>query len=101
MEQNPDLEEQAREAFKQLENKEPKAVELWQKFKDFSLLEFNRLYDRLNINFDNYNGESFYSDMIPEVAEMLEAKGLLEESRGAQVVDLEEFNLNPCIILKI
>lgn len=100
MEQNPDLEEQAREAFKQLENKEPKAVELWQKFKDFSLLEFNRLYDRLNINFDNYNGESFYSDMIPEVAEMLEAKGLLEESRGAQVVDLEEFNLNPCIILK-
>ena len=61
------------------------------------MLEFNRLYDRLNINFDNYNGESFYSDMIPEVAEMLEAKGLLEESRGAQVVDLEEFNLNPCI----
>lgn len=100
LEQNPDLEEQAREAFKQLENKEPEAVELWQKFKDFSLLEFNRLYNRLNINFDNYNGESFYSDMIPEVAEMLETKGLLEESRGAQVVDLEEFNLNPCIILK-
>ncbi|HHU53441.1 MAG TPA: arginine--tRNA ligase [Clostridiaceae bacterium] len=100
LEDQPELEDQAREAFKRLENKEPAEVELWQKFRDYSLLEFNRLYDRLEINFDNYNGESFYSDLIPEVVEMLETKNLLQESRGAQVVDLEEFNLNPCIILK-
>ena len=100
LKEQPDLEDQAREAFKRLENKEPAEVELWQKFKDYSLLEFKRLYERMGINFDNYNGESFYSDLIPEVVEMLEAKGLLQESEGAQIVDLEEFDLNPCIILK-
>ncbi|NLM19875.1 MAG: arginine--tRNA ligase [Clostridiaceae bacterium] len=100
LEKQPELEDQAREAFKRLENKEPAEVELWQKFRDYSLLEFNRLYKRMGIDFDNYNGESFYSDLIPEVVEMLETKGLLEESEGAQIVDLEEFDLNPCIILK-
>ena len=100
LKEQPDLEDQAREAFKRLENKEPAEVELWQKFKDYSLLEFKRLYERMGINFDNYNGESFYSDLIPEVVEMLESKGLLQESKGAQIVDLEEFDLNPCIILK-
>ncbi|NLJ70565.1 MAG: arginine--tRNA ligase [Clostridiaceae bacterium] len=100
LKEQPELEDQAREAFKRLENKEPAEVELWQKFRDYSLLEFNRLYQRMGINFDNYNGESFYSDLIPEVVEILEEKGLLEESEGAQVVDLEEYDLNPCIILK-
>ncbi|MGB4609522.1 MAG: arginine--tRNA ligase [Saccharofermentanales bacterium] len=100
LEEQPELEDQAREAFKRLEDKEPAEVELWQKFRDCSLLEFNRLYERLGISFDNFNGESFYSDLIPEVVKMLEDKGLLHESRGAQVVDLEEFDLNPCIILK-
>ncbi|HHT24204.1 MAG TPA: arginine--tRNA ligase [Clostridiaceae bacterium] len=100
LKEQPELEDQAREAFRLLENKEPAEVELWQKFRDYSLLEFNRLYERMGIDFDNYNGESFYSDLIPEVVEMLEAKGLLQESEGAQIVDLEEFDLNPCIILK-
>ncbi len=100
MEHDPDLEVKAREAFRLLENKNEAEVALWQKFRDMSLVEFNRLYDRMNIHFDNYNGESFYSDKIPEVVEMLKEKGLLEESEGAQVVDLSEYDLNPCIILK-
>ena len=100
LENQPELEDEAREAFKKLENKETEEVELWQKFKEMSLVEFNRLYDRINVHFDNYNGESFYSDMIPEVVSLLKEKNLLEESEGAQVVDLSEFNLNPCLILK-
>ncbi|NLJ95095.1 MAG: arginine--tRNA ligase [Clostridiaceae bacterium] len=100
LEKEPELEDEAREAFRKLEAKETAEVELWQKFRQVSLVEFNRLYDRLGIKFDNYNGESFYSDMIPEVVSLLEEKNLLEESEGAQLVDLSEFNLNPCIILK-
>lgn len=97
---NPDLDDMARDAFRALENHSAEEVELWQKFRDMSLVEFNKLYQRMNIHFDNYNGESFYSNLIPEVVEILKEKNLLEESRGAQVVDLSEFNLNPCIILK-
>lgn len=100
LDERPELDEQARKAFRNLENKEKDEVELWQKFRDFSLLEFDRLYNRMGIHFDNYNGESFYSDLIPEVVEMLREKDLLEESQGAQVVDLSDFDLNPCIILK-
>lgn len=100
IESQPELEDEAREAFKKLENKCPEEVQLWQKFRDMSLLEFNRIYDRIGISFDNYNGESFYSDMIPEVVDLLKEKQLLVESQGAQVVDLDEFGLNPCIILK-
>lgn len=100
IETQPELEDEAREAFKKLENKCPEEVHLWQKFRDMSLVEFNRIYERMHIAFDNYNGESFYSDQIPEVVECLKEKGLLVESQGAQVVDLEEFGLNPCIILK-
>ncbi len=100
VEENPALETDAREAFRLLENKSEAEVALWQKFRDMSLVEFNRVYDRMDIHFDNYNGESYYSDAIPEVVEMLQDKDLLVESEGAQVVDLSEYNLNPCIVLK-
>ena len=99
-EENPELEVEAREYFRKLENGEEEEKNLWQRFRDLSLEEFNRLYDRLGIRFDNYNGESFYSEFIPSVVEELDSKGLLEESEGAQVVNLDEFNLNPCLILK-
>ena len=65
-----------------------------------SLREFNTIYERVGIHFDNTNGESFYSPMIPDVVEELTKMNLLEESEGAQVVDLEAFDLNPCLILK-
>ena len=99
-EEEPELEDEARAAFGRLEQGGKEEFELWQQFRDVSLREFNRIYDRVGIRFDNTNGESFYSPMIPAVVDELRAKNLLVESEGAQVVDLEEFNLNPCLILK-
>ncbi|HBP37680.1 MAG TPA: arginine--tRNA ligase, partial [Clostridiales bacterium] len=96
----PELDRQAREAFRRLEAGEPEEKALWQRFRDLSLIEFSAVYKRLGIEFDNYNGESFYSDQIPAVVAMLKGKGLLEESEGAQVVKLDEYDLPPCIILK-
>lgn len=99
-EKNPELEAVAREHFKNLEDGKEEEVTLWQKFRDLSLKEFKRVYDMLGVDFDSYNGESFYSDKMPEVVEILKDKGLLTESDGAQVVDLSEQNIPPCIILK-
>lgn len=100
VENEPELDDEARQAFKNLEEKKPEELKLWQDFRDLSLKKFSVIYDRMGISFDNYNGESFYSDKIPAVVEELKQKGLLEESQGAQVVRLDEFNLNPCLILK-
>ncbi|MGI6507998.1 MAG: arginine--tRNA ligase [Saccharofermentanales bacterium] len=99
-ENNPELEDEARAAFGRLEQGGKDELALWQQFRDVSLREFNRIYERLGIHFDNTNGESFYSPMIPAVVDELKEKNLLIESEGAQVVDLEEFGLNPCLILK-
>jgi len=99
-EKNPELETEAREHFKRLEDGEKEETELWQKFRDLSLKEFKRVYDMLGVEFDSYNGESFYTDKMPEIVEILKEKNLLTESDGAQVVDLSELNIPPCIILK-
>lgn len=97
---DPSLEDEARAYFKQLEDGEPEAVALWQKFRELSLEEFKKLYVDFNIEFDSYAGESFYSDKMPEVVQILRDKELLKESNGAQIVDLEQFNIPPCLILK-
>jgi len=97
---NPELTTQGREAFRLLEERNEEEMALWSLFRDVSLKEFSVLYDKLGVSFENYNGESFYSDKIPAVVSMLEEKGLLVESEGAKVVMLEEYNLPPCIILK-
>lgn len=99
-EKDPDLETSARENFRKLEEGSPEEVALWQRFRDLSLEVFNKLYERMDISFDNYNGESFYSDKIPAVVDLLKAKNLLTESEGAQVVMLDDLKLPPCIILK-
>ncbi len=99
-EKNPALEDEAREYFRLLEEGDAEATALWQHFRDLSLVEFKRVYDMLGITFDSYAGESFYSDKMPEVVEILKEKNLLTESNGAQVVDLSELNVPPCIILK-
>ncbi len=99
-EKDPTLEEEGRMYFRQLEDKEPESVALWQKFKDLSLREFKELYSMLNIEFDSYAGESFYSDKMDEIVEMLYDKKLLVESEGAKIVDLSEFNLPPCLVIK-
>lgn len=94
------LKEEARYWFKELENKNEEALELWQWIRDISLREFNRVYDLLNIKFDSYAGESFYSDKMDRVIEELEAKDLLKESEGAKIVDLEEYDMPPALIQK-
>jgi arginyl-tRNA synthetase len=99
-EKDPELEVQARERFRRLEAGEAAEEALWTRFRDLSLKEFSEVYERLGVSFDNYNGESFYSNQIPAVVDLLTEKGLLESSEGAQVVRLDEFNLPPCIILK-
>lgn len=99
-EADPDLDQQARDAFRRLEAGEPAEMALWQEFRDLSMKEFAGVYQRLGVAFDNYNGESFYTDRIPAVISLLKEKNLLVESQGAQVVMLDEYGLPPCIILK-
>lgn len=99
-EKDPSLEEEARQIFAKLEHGEKEEVELWQWFRDESLKEFNRVYGMLGIEYDSYNGESFYSDKMPRIENELEEKGLMVESRGAQVVDLEEYGLGTALIKK-
>ena len=99
-ESHPELEDEAREYFKKLEDGDAETTELWKYFKDQSLIEFKRVYDMLGVSFDSYNGEAFYSDKMDEVVDILRNKGILTESEGAQVVDLSDLNMPPCIILK-
>ena len=98
--QNPELEEEARGWFKKLENKDPEATELWQWMRDISLKEFNRVYDLLGIKFDSFAGESFYSDKMPAAVQLIENKGLLKDSEGAKIVDLEPYGMPPALIMK-
>ena len=100
VEEHPELDDEAREIFAKLEKGEPEEVELWQWFRDESLKEFSRVYDMLGISFDSYAGESFYSDKMPRFVNELKEKGLLEESRGAQIVDLEPYGLGAALITK-
>ena len=99
-EKDPSLDQEARDIFTRLEKGEPEEVELWQWFRDESLKEFNRVYAMLGIEFDSYAGESFYSDKMPRIVQELKDKGLLEESQGAQIVNLEEYGLSPALITK-
>ncbi|HFI0464725.1 TPA: arginine--tRNA ligase [Streptococcus suis] len=99
-EEKPELDEEARQWFKKLEDGDQEALELWQWFRDESLVEFNRIYDKLDVTFDSYNGEAFYNDKMDEGIQILEEKGLLRESKGAKIVDLESYNLPPALIMK-
>src|SRR5690606_34569944 len=95
-EEDESLRDEARYRFKELEKgNNEEAQELWQWIRDISLKEFNIVYDMLNIKFDYYDGESFYSDKMPVIIEEMEEKGMLKESRGAKIVDLEDYNMPP------
>ena len=90
-----------RENFKKLEDGDTYCVEIWKKFRELSLKEFQRVYNLLGSKFDSWNGEAFYSDKMQEVVDILEKSGKLEESQGAKIVNLEEQGINtPCIIVK-
>ena len=90
-----------RDNFKKLEDGDTYCVEIWKKFRELSLKEFQRVYDLLGSKFDSWNGEAFYSDKMQEVVDILEKSGKLEESQGAKIVNLEDQGINtPCIIVK-
>ena len=100
IENNPALDEEGRLWFKKLEDGDPEATELWQWFRDESLVEFNRIYKLLGVEFDSLNGEAFYNDKMDEAVQILEEKGLLKESKGASIVELDDVNLPPAMIKK-
>lgn len=98
-EKHPELEEEGREWFRKLEDGDPEAVKLWQWFRDVSLKDFKRIYKELGVEFDSYKGEAFFNDKMQPVIDELKEKGLLHESRGAQVVDMGE-DESPAMIVK-
>ena len=100
IENDPALDDEGRLWFKKLEDGDPEATELWQWFRDESLVEFNRIYELLGVEFDSLNGEAFYNDKMDEAVKILEDKGLLKESKGASIVDLDDVNLPPAMIKK-
>ena len=96
-----DVLNRCRENFRLLENGDEYCTNLWNKFKDLSMKEFNKIYDLLDVKFDSYNGEAFYSDKTDEVIDILTKKGKITESQGAKVVNLEDVGIStPCIIQK-
>ena len=99
-EKDPSLEDQGREWFKKLEDGDPEALHLWKWFREESLKEFIKIYDLMNVSFDSTNGEAFYNDKMDRVVKLLEEKGLLVESEGALVVNLDEYDLPACLIKK-
>ena len=97
---DPSLDDEARAAFASMENGNEEILSLWRWFVQISLNEVSRVYDMLDVTFDSYNGESFYLDKMDAPIALMREKGLLKESEGAQVVDLSEYNMPPCLILK-
>lgn len=99
-EKNPALNDEARAWFAKMEQGDEEALKIWQWFKDISLIEYKRTYDLLGMDFDYYLGESFYRDKTEDVVKRITDAGLLKDSEGAKIVDLEEYNMAPCLILK-
>ncbi len=99
-ESHPEMEDEARAYFKQIEDGDDEALELFNWFKSLTLAETEKIYDLLNVSFDSYAGESFYNDKMQPVIDELKEKNLLTESDGAMVVDLSAYDMPPCIILR-
>lgn len=99
-EKDDSLNDQARDWFTRMEKGNEEALSIWQWFVDISLEEYKRTYELLGMEFDHYLGESFYRDKTADVVKRLQDANLLQESQGAQIVDLEEYNMAPCLIMK-
>lgn len=97
---NPTLNDTARSWFVKMQDGDEQALKLWKWFNDISMEEFQKVYDRLGIKFDYYTGESFYNDKMQAVVDKLKEKDLLIESDGAMIVDLENYKMPPCLILR-
>lgn len=96
---NPEMDNEARRIFKELEQGNPEYVTLWNWFREVSLADYMKVYELLNVKFDSYNGEAFYNDKMQPIIDELAAKGLLKEDQGAMIVDLGE-QLPPALIQK-
>ncbi len=94
------FEQSGRDEFRRLEQGDAQNLALWQRFIDYSMQDFNRVYRLLNVEFDHLTGESFYRDKMAAVLRELEDKHLLTQSEGATIVDLSRFDLTPCLIKK-
>lgn len=99
-EKDPVLDDKAREWFLKLEKGDKKALKYWKEFKDMSLKEYNKIYKRLHVTFDSWAGESFYQKQLQPTIDFLNKKGLVEKSEGALIVNLEKYNMTPCIVQK-
>ena len=99
-EKNPELNDDARAWFTKMEHGDEEALKIWQWFKDISLIEYKRTYELLGVDFDYYLGESFYRDKTEDVVTRLTNANLLSESEGAKIVNLEDYDMAPCLILK-
>ena len=99
-EKDESLNDEARAWFTKMEHGDEEALSIWRWFREISLKEFMRVYRMLDIDFDSYDGESFYNDKMAAVIEELREKGLIKVSQGAQIVDLEEYGMPPCLITK-
>ncbi|BAK56983.1 arginyl-tRNA synthetase [Candidatus Arthromitus sp. SFB-mouse-Japan] len=99
-ENDPSIEDEGRKYFKMLEDGDEECIELWKKFRELSLLEFEKLYKDLGVKFDSYDGEAFFSNKTDAIVCELEDKNLLDDSFGARVVRLDDYNMPPCIIKK-
>ena len=99
-EKDPSLNDEARAFFKKIEDKDEESVALFEWFKELTLKDVGKIYDLLDVHFDSWAGESFYNDKMQPVVDELREKGLLKESDGAQIVDLEAYGMPPCIILR-
>lgn len=99
-EKEPSLEDEGRAWFKKIEDGDPEAMEIFSWFKEVTLKDTQRVYDLLGVTFDSYNGEAFYNDKMGPVVDELREKGLLVESQGAQVVQLDEYGMPPALVLR-
>ena len=97
---NPALADEARAEFLKMEQGDEENLAIWRWFVDLSLAEYKKTYDQLGIEFDSYKGESFYTDKMPAEVQKLRDAGLLKIDDGASIVDLEEYGMPPCLILK-
>ncbi|MBO4863486.1 MAG: arginine--tRNA ligase [Eubacterium sp.] len=100
VEEHPELEDEARAWFHKMEIGDEEALKIWEWFVDISLEEFRRIYDLMGMDFDHFTGESFYRNMTEDVVSELTEHGLLTDSEGAKIVDLSEYDMAPCLILK-
>lgn len=94
------LNDEARKWFKRIEDKEQEALEIFEWFKEITLTEVKKIYDILDIHFDSYNGESFYNDKMQPILDELKTKKLLVDSEGAKVVELDKYDMPPCLLVK-